>query len=216
MKPVSMFRVFKATALTLCFCVSRFNIRRSNYFCIFIGRILVICSLWSGFAVAEVPPAVFDLIPTIKAWGTTPELVRAVKAQNAQGLSLDEIKRRDEEWRRNRHITPFMMRLMENEAARKLLDLEHSQPYFLEVFLMDNQGANVAMTIKTSDYWQGDEDKFIESFSNGRGAVYIGQVGFDGSAHAFLVQVSVPVMEHGKAIGALTVGINLIELNAVQ
>jgi hypothetical protein len=79
---------------------------------------------------------------------------------------------------------------------------------------MDNQGANVAMTNKTSDYWQGDEAKFTDSFKNGVGAIHISTVEFDESAQAYLVQVSVPVMEGGKAIGALTIGVNIDELEA--
>ena len=42
----------------------------------------------------------------------------------------------------------------------------------------------------------------------------IGDVEFDESAQAYLVQVSVPVMEGGSAIGAITIGINLDELEA--
>ena len=74
---------------------------------------------------------------------------------------------------------------------------------------MDDQGANVAMTNKTSDYWQGDEAKWQESFKDGVGAVHVGDIEFDESADDYLVQVSVPVMKSGKAIGAITVGVNL-------
>ena len=102
---------------------------------------------------------------------------------------------------------------MTNPAAKELGKLEKSKPYFLEVFLMDKQGANVAMTNKTSDYWQGDEAKFTKSYNGGAGGVDIGKVKFDNSSQAYLVQVSVPVMDGDKAIGALTIGINLDELD---
>ena len=74
---------------------------------------------------------------------------------------------------------------------------------------MDNQGANVAMTDKTSDYWQGDEAKFKESYNNGEGAVHISDVEFDDSTQAYLVQVSVPVKDGDAIIGAITVGIDV-------
>lgn len=45
-------------------------------------------------------------------------------------------------------------------------------PEYAEIFVMDNQGANVAMSDKTSDYWQGDEDKFVRSFAGGEGKVF--------------------------------------------
>ena len=101
---------------------------------------------------------------------------------------------------------------MNNDAAKELAKIEKSKPFFDELFLMDDLGANVAMTNKTSDYWQGDEEKFTGSFNNGAGGLDVGKVKFDKSAQAYLVQVSVPVMEGGKAIGAITIGINIDEL----
>lgn len=74
---------------------------------------------------------------------------------------------------------------------------------------MDNQGAHVAMTDKTSDYWQGDEAKFIESYNGGKGAVHIADVEFDNSTQAYLFQVSVPVKDGNKVIGATTIGIDV-------
>ncbi len=35
------------------------------------------------------------------------------------------------------------------------------------------------------------------------------EIEFDESAQDYLVQISIPVMEAGKAIGAITVGVNL-------
>jgi len=74
---------------------------------------------------------------------------------------------------------------------------------------MDNQGGNVAMTDKTSDYWQGDEAKFQKSFNGGAGAVFVDEVEFDDSAQAYLVQVSVPVKDNNTVIGAITIGIDV-------
>lgn len=87
-------------------------------------------------------------------------LVAAVIAQNEKNVSLDEIKELDAQWQAASDLTPFMRDLMQNEAARELVTLEQTEPYFLEVFVMDNQGALVALTNKTSDYWQGDEAKW--------------------------------------------------------
>ncbi len=160
----------------------------------------------------KVPQAVHDLLPTLKAWGSNPILVDAVKAQNAKAMSLNEIKARDAVWMKTTGMDDFMKKLASNAAATELKRLESSKPYFLELFLMDHQGANVAMSNKTSDYWQGDEAKFTKAYNGGVGGVDIGKVKFDKSSQAYLVQVSVPVMHAGKAIGALTVGINLDEL----
>ena len=160
----------------------------------------------------DAPESVKTLIPELKALGTNPVLVAAVKAQNAKGMTLDEIKKRDEAWMATSGVDDFMKEMMNNDAAKELAKIEKSKPFFDELFLMDDLGANVAMTNKTSDYWQGDEEKFTGSFNNGAGGLDVGKVKFDKSAQAYLVQVSVPVMEGGKAIGAITIGINIDEL----
>ena len=76
---------------------------------------------------------------------------------------------------------------------------------------MDRQGNIVAESNKTSDYWQGDEDKFVKSFADGKGAIFIDKPSFDESIQTYLVQVSIPIFDPdmGGAIGAMTVGVNL-------
>ena len=181
----------------------------------FVKRILCVLSLVmaSSLVYAEdAPESVKALVPELKTLGTNPVLVTAVKAQNATGMTLDEIKKKDEAWMATSGVDDFMKSLMSSDAAKELSKIEKSKPYFDELFLMDKLGANVAMTNKTSDYWQGDEDKFTGSFNNGAGGIDVGKVKFDKSTQAYLVQVSVPVMDGGKAIGAITIGINVDEL----
>ena len=67
----------------------------------------------------------------------------------------------------------------------------------------------MAMTDKTSDYWQGDEAKFQKSYNGGSGAVFVDEVEFDDSAQAYLCQVSVPVKDGAEVIGAITIGIDV-------
>lgn len=172
--------------------------------------ISVFCLLSSISVVAEeLPPQLNELIPTLQEWGKDSVLIEAVMKQNQSGLTLESIQKRDGEWRATDGLDSGMKALMENAGAKRLLELEKTQPYFFELFLMDNQGANVAMTNKTSDYWQGDEAKWQKSFNSGTGDVHIGDVEFDESAQDYLVQVSVPVISEGQAIGAITIGINL-------
>lgn len=171
----------------------------------------LICILGSSAVFAEqAPQAVKDLAATnLAALGSDPVIVAAVKEQNAMGKSLDDIKATDKKWQETAGIDAFMQSLMDSSCAKRLGEIIGSEAYFAEIFVMDNQGANVAMTGKTSDYWQGDEAKFAKSFADGAGAVFVDEVEFDDSSQAYLVQVSVPVMDAGKAIGAITFGIDV-------
>lgn len=174
-----------------------------------IGLMVVIGS-GSADAGEKAPQAIIDLAhSTLAKIGTDPIIVKAVKAENAKGKTLDQIKELDKKWMATAGIADYMKVLMENECGKYLRKLHASTPYYAEIFVMDNQGANVAMSDKTSDYWQGDEAKFIKSYNNGKGAVFVDEVKFDNSTQAYLVQVSVPVKDGEKVIGAMTFGINV-------
>lgn len=165
----------------------------------------------ASFAYAEkAPQAVYDIAETkLKALGQDPTIVAAVKAQNAKGVSLEDIKAMDEKWKGDAGIADYMKAIMDNPCAKRVTEVADSNSMYAEIFVMDNQGANVCMTDKTSDYWQGDEAKFQKSFAGGAGAVFVDEVEFDDSTQAYLVQVSVPVMDEGVAIGAITYGIDV-------
>lgn len=163
--------------------------------------------VWAG---EKAPPKVVELANSVLAnLGTNSVIIDAVKAQNAKNMSLDQIKKMDEKWKAHAGIADYMKAIMDSKCAKSLYQIQKSKPYYAEIFVMDNQGANVAMTDKTSDYWQGDEAKFKKSFANGKGAVFIDEVEFDDSAQAYLVQVSVPVKDGDMVIGAITFGIDV-------
>ena len=158
----------------------------------------------------EAPQKIKDLAQSkLAGYGQDPVIVKAVVAENAKGKTLDQIKAKDKLWQETPGIADFMKAIMESECGQYLRGIQKSEPYFAEIFVMDNQGANVAMTDKTSDYWQGDEAKFKKSFNNGAGAVFVDDVEFDDSSQAYLVQISVPVSDGGKVIGAITFGIDV-------
>lgn len=76
---------------------------------------------------------------------------------------------------------------------------------------MDNKGLNVAQSDITSDFWQGDEAKWQNTFLKGPGAFDIGEVEEDESTQMFQSQISYTVTDPatGNAIGAITVGVNV-------
>jgi hypothetical protein len=164
-------------------------------------------------AAEKAPQKVIDLAnSSLVKLGTDPVIGEAVKAENAKGKTLAEIQEMDKKWMAQAGVADYMKALMESPCGKHLREIQKSAPYYAEIFVMDNQGANVAMTDKTSDYWQGDEAKFTESFKGGTGAIHISDVKFDDSTQAYLVQVSVPVKDADKVIGAITVGIDVEKL----
>ena len=110
-------------------------------------------------------------IRTVQHMALNPLMVRAVRQQNASGLSAEEIARRDKEWRATKELTPFKLSLQTSPAGRFLKSQVQRSSSFNEAFLTDDQGANVAAYPATSDYWQGDEDKWIECYNGGNGRI---------------------------------------------
>jgi hypothetical protein len=146
-------------------------------------------------------------VTVLEGWGHDPALIREVTAQNAHRMTMAEITAIDKAWMAGGEADR-VAKLLSNACATRLKSLVSTNPAFNESFVMDDQGANVCMSDRTSDFWQGDEAKWQKSFNGGKGATFVDQPKYDVSAKAILVQVSVPVMSNGAAIGAITVGIN--------
>ncbi len=149
---------------------------------------------------------------TLAKIGYDSVIVSAVKAENAKKKTIEKIKEIDGKWINTAGIDDLMDSIMSSACAQHLNEIKKKNDFYEEIFAMDNQGANVAMTDKTSDYWQGDEAKFINSYKEGVGEIFISDVNFDDSTQSYLTQVSVPVMDGDKAIGVITFGINIDKL----
>ncbi len=151
----------------------------------------------------------------IQNWANDPTLVEAIRTQNGRtaGLSQAEIDGLDSTWRAEvgTAATPTISPILENAASdflRKRVD--ESEGIITEAFIMDARGLNVAASAVTSDYWQGDEEKFTMTYPQGAGAVHFGEIEFDESSQTYQGQVSVPIIDvaTNEVVGALTVGLN--------
>jgi len=142
----------------------------------------------------------------IEEWANASALGEAVEAQNRKKRTLEKIQQIDAAWTAGGDLGGLDRELLENACAKALDSFMTATTGFREGFVMDDLGALVCMTQRTSDYWQGDEAKWQRSFDEGRGGVYVGAPAWDESANSMLVQISVPIMSDGRAVGALTVG----------
>jgi len=140
-----------------------------------------------------------------------PLIIKAVREQNAKGVTLDEIKIIDKEWIEGKRNS-FALKLQINRAGvylrKKVLS---GKSLYVEAFLCDKQGAVVGEYPKTTDYWQGDEKKFTECYRKGSGKVYISPLELDESTQSFSVKISVPVMDGTDTIGVLILGLRNIK-----
>lgn len=148
----------------------------------------------------------------LKVWAADRQLIDAVKRQNAQQTPLAEIQKIDEAWKSGHVKTE----LTKNACADRLRELAQAGTQYKEIFLTDRQGAIVCANGITSDYWQGDETKWLKAFAEGKGAVFVDRPKYDESAKATLGSISLPVFDGGKAIGVITVGVVITEKLAAR
>ena len=165
---------------------------------------------------AHVAPVTDYIETNVKPWLSDPVLVDAVKAQNAQnaGLAQADIDALDKKWRAETEgSSKEMIDGVLGNALSQFLKAKQQEAGGLitEVFVMDNKGLNVGQSDVTSDYWQGDEDKWSKTYGAGPDAIFIDGAEKDESTQMLQSQGSIAIKDpaSGEAIGAITVGINL-------
>jgi hypothetical protein len=155
----------------------------------------------------------------IREWLNDPVVINSIKQQNDghARLTQADVDRLDKQWRAERKASekPMINSVMGNSLSRYLKDVStrHAGLYS-EIFVMDNKGLNVGQSEITSDYWQGDEDKWQKSYLTGADSIFIDATTYDRSSSRFQIQVSVPVVdpETKQVIGAATIGVAMREL----
>ena len=177
----------------------------------------VIAMVAAGSASAnDYLPAMQEFLnDNVRGWASNQVLVDAILAQNATTGGYDQasIDAMDLEWRAQvgQSNAPLVTQVLENPAADFLRgQVASSGGIITEVFIMDARGLNVAASGATSDMWQGDEEKFSETFPKGPDAAHFSEVELDESTQTYQGQISVPIVDpaSGNVIGAITVGVN--------
>ena len=172
--------------------------------------------LFTAFFLANANAYAFcagTLIKEIKALASKPEVIEAVKASNARQLGKERIMELDERWIKLKGRLPEADQIMNSKVSALLTAAMNKQSYFKEAILTGNQGETVAMNMVTTDYWQGDEEKFTAIFDTNlpsrKPDSHISRARWDDSTKAMIAQVSVPVYDGDYMIGTLTVGVDL-------
>ena len=178
-------------------------------------RIAILALLISGHLFAD------GISPELIHFGRTQaehiagraDVVAQVKVQNRHHatLSEQEILALDQRWREQygKPDAPLIHSLMNTPLSESLRNLQlRSREWITEIIIMDNRGLNVAQSSVSSDYWQGDEAKWLNTFATGPDAEHVSPLGRDESTRSIQIQVSRTITDStGQAIGAVTVGI---------
>ena len=137
-------------------------------------------------------------------------------AQRLTAMAQDKIDALDNQWKAEREAAdkPLIAATLSNPLSVYLARIQgKSLGLYAEIFVMDQNGLNVGQSSVTSDFWQGDEDKFQKTYQVSDDAMFVDAAEWDDEAKIWLNQVSFTLLDASKKkIGAVTVEINLTEL----
>ncbi len=132
----------------------------------------------------------------------SPAIIQIVQAGNQTNAQVDtaeleaNIAALDQAWQDEApEADPIANGILENSVSEYLRRLQNLRPEMVEIFVTDLQGINVAMTDRTGDYLQSDEDWWQSAYNGGQGAVFISDVDYDDSAQVWAVDMGLPIFD---------------------
>ena len=157
----------------------------------------------------------------LKAWAASEICIAAVRAQNERNshMTQRQIDALDLQWRLEtvQPDKPLIATVMGKGLSLHLAALkERMNGAVTEIVVMDDKGLNVAASDVDSDYWQGDEPKWQNTYLVGPGAVFVDDVELDTSTDLFQSEISMAITDpaSGEVIGVIAVGLDLDRLAA--
>jgi hypothetical protein len=174
--------------------------------------VLLILAACAGAALAaeSLDPAVQAKVDArikdIQSWAAEPAVLSAVKAHNG-ALPPEQAAMTQDKWKALSVLDPFVRGFAKNEAAAFLKNKQ--TPVVGEAFLSGADGLKVAFLAKTSNWSHQGKPKHDVPMS---GKTWQGPMETDESTGFRQLQVSVPVLDDGKPIGSLVVGLVVSKL----
>lgn len=169
----------------------------------------------SSFATPAKAADIDKIVSEIKTWYQDPVILITLQARNAQNgkITQADIDALDKQWveERKSDDQPLIGPALSNPLSSFVIKKQaESRGRYVEIIVMDDKGLNAGQSDITSDYWQGDEAKFQETYLKGPDGMNLGdpETHDDGSTTQ-QINLAIPDPDTGKAIGAITVEVDL-------
>lgn len=193
-----------------------FLIRNPDFLTAFNSRIGACSTLGFDLSASEKDTIQKIIAPWVQKIRTNKEIIAAIVQQNSANRTkpANQLKQIDDQWQLAFTVNNLNFpKAIVNQSISHLLGqfAAHSGDLLSEVIIMDERGYNVAIAEMTSDYWQGDEEKFTQVFNTPPSTIYFDKIKYDASSKRFQVQVSAPFLhpQTQKPIGAITLGVDV-------
>lgn len=162
--------------------------------------------------------ALLEISKKIRSWLNS-DAIKKLLAQHTskvKPLTKASIKALDQQWRSERESNVLKPNDLISQIYNTSLSNEvrafkiKNGNLFSEIIITDKQGLNIGISDIPSDYWQGDEEKYMKTVQALSLDAFIDRIKFDSSSSTFQSQVSLSILGGaGDIIGMVTIGINV-------
>ncbi len=163
----------------------------------------VACSAWAADLDPAIQAKIDARIKAIEGWAADPTFVATVKAAN-EAPPAEHAAITQDKWKEMSVLDPVVRSFTKNPAATVLKAKKDDA--VSEAFVSAANGTKVAFLGKTSGWSHKGKAKHDVPMT---GKTWQGPVEKDDSTGLEQVQVAVPILDGGKPIGSLVVGLSL-------
>lgn len=182
----------------------------TKYRSILPATIVFICAV-AGFGQAppEIKAKLDAEIQALTRLSSDAEIVNAVKACNAATPSAEALAMTNEKWHTLSVLDPFVRATAKTPLSEYLKTKKKSDDIIAKVFVSAADGFKVGFDAKTEHWTHKGMPKHEVPMT---GETWIGTVKVDDSTGQPLIQVGLPVLDGGKPIGSIVVGLRVDKL----
>jgi signal transduction histidine kinase len=124
-------------------------------------------------------------------------------------LPKAEQDRRDSIWHSIPLTSQPMAGILNNPVSAHLRGLLLADAKVNAMMLTDRFGQTVAATARTDDFYQADEDWWLQTYNKGSPQIYIPQINFGPESSNWAIEICVPVMEGKVFLGVIRAEIDM-------
>jgi hypothetical protein len=128
-------------------------------------------------------------------------IVDALETANARhaNLTLKDILELDHRWQNAPAGDAFIEERIDAACSDVLKQFRQAYPEHAEIFITDRRGLNVCQTNRTTDYYQADEQWWIDTNARAKETPTMAPLEYDRSAATYAVPVYLPVSDRARA-----------------
>jgi hypothetical protein len=162
-----------------------------------------------GQAPPEIKAKLDAEIKKLEPLSTDAEIVNSVKVHNATPASAEAQAMTNDNWHNLTMLDPFVRAVAKAPLSEYLKNKKKADDTIAKIFVSGADGFKVGFDAKTEHWTHKGLPKHEVPMT---GETWIGTVKLDDSTGQQLIQVALPVLDGGKPIGSLVVGLRVDKL----